>query len=191
MYTVDRSSHTETFPLYFGSQKTFQDSGGCAKDSCVVDDRVRSPHEWHSIHLSVRPHQRQGSELRRELLVAGNLCEVERRRQSGRRDRRRHIARRRNHVVVSGAASAQFGHQFVARSHVGGRDLAVILLFESFNERGIGIAFPHQQVECGRLLRAAKQQPRSTGQPSAAKQPPIQLPPQQFMRSAPKKWAEY
>src|SRR5438270_189493 len=57
------------------------------------------------------------------------------------------VARWRDHVIIRCAAAAQLRHQFVARPHVRGLHLARALVLESFNERGIGIAFPHQQTE--------------------------------------------
>ena len=152
MYTVERSSHTEILPRYFGSHRTLPAIRRLGESRGVVNQGIGPPHERHAIDLSLDAHQRQGSELRRELAVAGNLREIERQRQACRRDRGRNVARRRDHVVISGAAAAQLGHQFIARSHVGGGNFAVILLFEATHERWIGVAFPHQQVQRGRFL---------------------------------------
>ena len=116
--------------MYFGSHKTFQVSGGLRENGRVVNDRVGSPHERHAKHLAVHAHQWQGSELRGKLGVAGDFGRSSGAARPAYGDRSGHVARRRNHVIISGAAAAQFRHQFIARSHVGSGDFAVMLLFE-------------------------------------------------------------
>ena len=59
----------------------------------VINQRICSPHERHTVHLSFHADQGKVSELRREATVAGNLGEIERQSQTSRRDRRRHVAR--------------------------------------------------------------------------------------------------
>src|SRR3954464_3021922 len=100
----------------------------------VINDGIRPPHERHAIYLTVCADEWQGSELCRELSIGGNLRYIERRCQPGSRDRGGDITGRRNPVVCPGAASAQLGHELVARSHVRSGDLTVILVFERFYE---------------------------------------------------------
>ena len=115
----------------------------------VVNHRVWPPHEGHAVDFALHADKRQRGELRRKLAVAGQFAKIERRRQAGGRNHGGYIAGGRDHVVIARAATAQFGDKFVTRSHVGGRYFAVVLLFESLEVRGIGVAFPDQQVERG------------------------------------------
>ena len=79
--------------------------------------------------------------------VGRNLCEIERRGETGGDDRCGYVAGWRDDVVVGGAAAAEFGDEFVAGAHVGSGDLAVVGLFESVDETGICVAFPDEEAE--------------------------------------------
>ena len=124
----------------------------------VIKKRIRAPHERDAVDLPVDVHQGKSRELRRELGIAGNFCEVERRGKSRGGDGGSHVARGRDDIVISSASAAKLGDQFVARSHIRGGNLAVIGFFEGLDEGRIGIAFPDKKVQSWRLLATGSNQ---------------------------------
>src|SRR6185295_19846241 len=132
-------SNNQTYGVPFVGRRF--ESGG------VVEKRIGSPDEGHTVGLIVGFDERRIAKPRRKLRIRRNFCEVEWGGESGADDGRGDIAGRRDDIVVGGAATAEFGNEFVAGAHVGGDDLAVMRFFEGMDESGVSVALPNEEAE--------------------------------------------
>ena len=133
--------------LVLGSPKNAPGVRRLRERGSVIEQRVWSPHERNAVDLAFVFHQRRIAKSRGELIVRRNLREIERRSQPRAHDRRSDVARRRDDIVIGGAAAAKLGDKLVARAHVRRNDFAIMRLLERLEERRVRVAFPHQQAQ--------------------------------------------